>query len=556
MWSPRRTPRGSGAGKSLGMPLSMAGGPNLPQAEQQLKPEPAPMPATTNGGPKFATSPPPVAAPSPADGGQGGTLELFAGMNDPDASPHSVVVHLLSASQVPRLIQLNRTSLAPFVTMWAVDATGSMIGERAMWPHRPNTRAPVWNWAQDLRLPRGMPYRDVLGLSLHVELWDHDGFLPANPIGAATVRLASLVSDSAIAVPLTLSSLATAPGAHAAASPGAPRPAKLVTGAADAAHSPLLSLVKKGLYSIGEALDARSATGGAAADSALPSPTACTLQLRLVRAHPPRKRLYLLRHGESEWNRAQSALDLGAMYSQVDHPLSVEGRKQAEALAGALAGARRVLAEGAHAIDPEAAALRGLADVELCLCSPLTRALQTCLLALGAVLRERSLGVYLQPNARERVNPGSVDSFGCALGAAEIRSRLEEKTANLFDGDAAAAAAAVGGVVLDDAEVRSRWWPGGPESKEEVQQRLTATMQQIQYSAAASIVLVGHSHFFRELLRANLSAGVAKSAPELAKELTSKKLSNCGVACLELDFEAGGPPIVDVQLLAGTRLVA
>ena len=81
-------------------------------------------------------------------------------------------------------------------------------------------------------------------------------------------------------------------------------------------------------------------------------------------------------------------------------------------------------------------------------------------------------------------------------------------------------------------------------------------MQQIQYSAAASIVLVGHSHFFRELLRANLSAGVAKSAPELAKELASKKLSNCGVACLELDFETGGPPIVDVQLLAGTRLVA
>ena len=42
------------------------------------------------------------------------------------------------------------------------------------------------------------------------------------------------------------------------------------------------------------------------------------MQLRLVSGHPARKWLYLVRHGESEWNRAQGALDLGAMFSQVD----------------------------------------------------------------------------------------------------------------------------------------------------------------------------------------------------------------------------------------------
>tara|TARA_B100000780_G_C20872133_1_gene346866 strand:+ start:61 stop:282 length:222 start_codon:yes stop_codon:yes gene_type:complete len=52
-----------------------------------------------------------------------------------------------------------------------------------------------------------------------------------------------------------------------------------------------------------------------------PRPSPCTVQLRLVSGHPARKWLFLVRHGESEWNRAQGALDLGAMFSQVDHPL-------------------------------------------------------------------------------------------------------------------------------------------------------------------------------------------------------------------------------------------
>jgi hypothetical protein len=42
-----------------------------------------------------------------------------------------------------------------------------------------------------------------------------------------------------------------------------------------------------------------------------------TLTPNQVSGHPARKWLYLVRHGESEWNRAQGALDLGAMFSQV-----------------------------------------------------------------------------------------------------------------------------------------------------------------------------------------------------------------------------------------------
>ena len=72
----------------------------------------------------------------------------------------------------------------------------------------------------------------------------------------------------------------------------------------------LLSLTKKGVYGAARLFQPPAAP--------TPRPAPCTLQLRLVGSHPRRKWLYLVRHGESEWNRAQGALDLGAMYSQVD----------------------------------------------------------------------------------------------------------------------------------------------------------------------------------------------------------------------------------------------
>jgi hypothetical protein len=195
--------------------------------------------------------------------------------------------------------------------------------------------------------------------------------------------------------------------------------------------------------------------------------------LRLVPSFPRRKRLYLIRHGESEWNRAQATLDALSMYAQVDHPLSLTGRQQAEVLAAKLLlaaggapsaanGATRRPPDGGGASAPwvpppanelessprptrfaapsvgeaasalvdesEVEALAELCDAGLVLSSPLTRALQTCLLALGPVLRQRSQSVYLAPNARERINAGSADSFGTAIGADDVYERLIAKT--------------------------------------------------------------------------------------------------------------------------------
>lgn len=45
-----------------------------------------------------------------------------------------------------------------------------------------------------------------------------------------------------------------------------------------------------------------------------------------------KKTIYLIRHGESVWNKAQKDKDAVAMLSAKDHPLNKAGKEQAEGL--------------------------------------------------------------------------------------------------------------------------------------------------------------------------------------------------------------------------------
>jgi hypothetical protein len=75
------------------------------------------------------------------------------------------------------------------------------------------------------------------------------------------------------------------------------------------------------------------------------------------------------------------------------------------------------------------------------------------------------------------------------------------------------------------------------------------------YSSAETIVLVGHSHFIREMLRAQMHSDFAAAQPQLAADLRKKKLSNCGIARLDLEFWDAESSIRSVALLNGTQLV-
>ena len=167
---------------------------------------------------------------------------------------------------------------------------------------------------------------------------------------------------------------------------------------------------------------------------------------------------------------------------------------------------------------------------------------------------ERRACACPRARAREKLNAGGVDTMGRAVSEAEIRARVLEGTRALCAGDEARAETLCA-PRLDDAEVRSRWWSLLPESADDVSARLAELFRQIRYCPAERIVLVGHSHLIREILRANLHASFEAASPGLAAQLKKLKLSNCGVAKLSLDFEGEAAPIRDVQLLLNTELV-
>jgi len=56
------------------------------------------------------------------------------------------------------------------------------------------------------------------------------------------------------------------------------------------------------------------------------------LFLRLLPPPAARKTVFIIRHAESNWNRAEKRLDVASMMASVDHGLSQKGRTQAEQL--------------------------------------------------------------------------------------------------------------------------------------------------------------------------------------------------------------------------------
>lgn len=285
------------------------------------------------------------------------------------------------------------------------------------------------------------------------------------------------------------------------------------------------------------------------------APRATGLAACVVSRGPPapaeRKTLYLIRHGESVWNEAQAEHDAVRMLSDVDHNLTDAGRKQAEGLAAHLR------AEGSG--EPS-----GLLDIDAVVCSPLTRAVQTCLIGLAPLLTgaagsaPRVKYVGLNPNLREKRNLMGKDSSGKFFGP-EIVDGTRASLRALY-AHAPELAEPLCGVELGLEAVGTQWWIGFKESEAAVGERVDELISQLQYSPHERIALVGHSHFFRCLLRKLLAPAATLTAPDgqpaEAARLRAAKLSNAGVARCEIEFGPKGAAITSVRLVfADTELV-
>lgn len=275
-------------------------------------------------------------------------------------------------------------------------------------------------------------------------------------------------------------------------------------------------------------------------------PVPCELVLRCLRAWPERKRVYLLRHGQSGWNKAQHEMDISGLAGW-DHPLSKEGIDQSRTFNEAWS---KLAEDGSD----EARRQQEFRQVTTVFSSPLTRAVQTCLLAMRGHPALGAGPVRLLECAREVNSVGGVDSVGVAVGEAiEVRVRKE-----LVEAIGEAETAQTMSSICPYSCSTGEWWSraGTSESKQEIRTRITHLLNALVAAPGEACVLVGHSLLFCELFRERCSAELASRRPAAAERLAGVKLGNAACCCAEVAMNpaTGAFEIVDVDLVFGSCL--
>ena len=166
------------------------------------------------------------------------------------------------------------------------------------------------------------------------------------------------------------------------------------------------------------------ATNRRTALAPLPPPRA-TASFRVPGPFKSTKTVFLIRHGESQWNAAQTAGALHRMMAY-DHPLNALGRDQSMGLSRAWKSTLEQ-ARGSGVADSYLDAFVG---AHVVYCSPLTRAVQTCVLALDGHPTVKDQGIKLLSAAREIKKRGGLDTVGKVSGK-RIAQRVSEKLCEL-----------------------------------------------------------------------------------------------------------------------------
>lgn len=396
-----------------------------------------------------------------------------------------LLVRLLHANNIPIMDVTSESDV--FVKAEVVDPLDGLIG-KAEWPVKWDATDPIWDSA---RLFGAVPPKRNSMVRLH--FYDHDTNDADDYIGTAEAHVAALAAE----------------------------------GSSTTLQIKLLKDIRQ------------SVTG---------APTVTLRREPAARYAGQRKVVYLVRHGESVWNKAQADKRVDVMLADVDHPLNATGRAQSESLLDALK-------QG----GPQA---EEMLQAEVVICSPLTRALQTCLIGLEPLLLPEGGAarvVDLNPNLREKRNAGGRDSSGKWTGE-QLTEGVHAEIDKLLD-DAPERAAALKRVPLTLGHVQNKWWLGSAESVEHVKERIAEALHQVRFSDARAQVLVGHSHYFREVFRhfatseCTLKDAAGGVLPN--EEMTGKKLSNAGVVRCVLDYDTSpDQPVVEVQLCFGSQFVS
>jgi len=390
---------------------------------------------------------------------------------------------------------LPQSCQSPSVRAWAENPEGETVGIPAEWGARHGNQNPAWFSIQSLGFALG-EHKDAIG-RVNRPILDTLGF------GVVTAEL-SLVPIKGGTIDLALKL------AKSCATLGSIGKERSEDSSADPEAPPTISF---------QVIDAKAVKG--------------------------QRTVFFIRHGESVWNKAQSEMNLRQMLKMRDHPLSELGMEQAEALSSRI---------------KQCGNSNPIFKPDVIYVSPLTRAVQTAVISLQEVFRQpkNRKEVVLMASAREKQNFGGLDTKSTSTGKDIVQRSLKELRSIYKEDERALNVLAIYKQLRFDAqEVSSQWWHGdAKESAGQLEIRLNEFMSQLLYTPHQVLVVVGHSHFFREIFRRYLSMEFRCQNPEFVSALQRGKLMNCGVAMLQLDPDCNQTgPITSVKLVFNTELL-
>jgi len=189
--------------------------------------------------------------------------------------------------------------------------------------------------------------------------------------------------------------------------------------------------------------------------------------------------------------------------------------------------------------------------------SPLTRAVQTALLALHDHPSVAKWGMKLLQSAREvKANLGGLDSVGKYTGA-----RIHEKAVEMIKGSTVVRAgeydaAPLERVGMDSRDVTNDWWTSerDMDSEADLEERMRDFMASVMLGPARTVIVVGHSLFLVALCRRFLGTGYLEHEAVLSKsDLREKKMSNAGCMCLDLKYSDYEVEITRANFMFGSE---
>lgn len=287
---------------------------------------------------------------------------------------------------------------------------------------------------------------------------------------------------------------------------------------------------------------------------------------------PTRQLVFLVRHAQSRWNKAQEEMNFVEMMQENDHGLSDLGRQQAELLQGFVAAGRQELDTEPEVPVPEdgtgdwrAFAHQRFFKPDVVYSSPFTRAICTAVIGLKETFPKEEELIVLR-EAREQKNMGGADSTGNAVGE-EIYVRLEEDVIGIYAHQPKealdAAVRKLQSTSLDLSGVQEAWW-GGPfgDPKLLIRTRiheLVARLRQTRGSLPGGggvATLVAHSLLFRSLFKSNLGFGEGEEQQNFFRTMALHSVPFCGVVGVLLEWDdCDAPRIAQAFPMFGTELL-